>query len=58
VHVHIFGDGEVKINLIGTNGVPELISADGFKRSDVGRAMKIVENHQEAFLARWREIHG
>ena len=57
-HVHVFGDGQLKINLIGTNGGPELIWAEGMKRSDVRRAMKIVIGQQEHFLARWREIHG
>lgn len=35
--MHVFGDGQVKINLIGTDGSPELIWADGMKRSDVRR---------------------
>jgi len=41
-HVHVFGDGQVKINLIGRDGEPELVWADGMKRSDVRRAMQIV----------------
>lgn len=57
-HVHVFGDGEAKINLIGMNGAPELVWADALKRSDVRRAMAIVQDHQEEFLARWRNIHG
>jgi hypothetical protein len=28
------------------------------KRSDVRRAMKIVVERRDHFLARWREIHG
>ena len=27
-HIHVFGDGHAKINLIGPNGVPELVWAD------------------------------
>jgi Domain of unknown function (DUF4160) len=57
-HVHVFGDGQLKINLIGADGDPELIWAEGMKRGDVRRAMKIVLEQQEHFLARWREIHG
>jgi hypothetical protein len=57
-HVHVFGDGQLKINLIGVNGDPELIWAEGMKRSDVRRAMKIVTEQQAHFLARWRQIHG
>jgi hypothetical protein len=57
-HVHVFGDGQAKINLIGAKGVPTLEWVDGMKRSDVRRAMKIVVERREALLARWREIHG
>jgi hypothetical protein len=57
-HVHMFGDGHAKINLIGPNGSPELIWADEMKRNDVHRAMQIVTEHQIAFLKRWKKIHG
>jgi Domain of unknown function (DUF4160) len=57
-HVHVFGDGQAKINLIGVAGAPELIWVEGMKRSDVRRAMKIVVEHQQAFLSRWKELHG
>jgi hypothetical protein len=57
-HVHVFRDGQAKINLVGSEGKPELIWAEGMKRSDVRRAMAIVVEQQKAFLARWRDIHG
>ncbi len=57
-HVHVFGDGHAKINLSGSDGDPELVWADGMKRSDVRRALRIVLECKHAFLARWREIHG
>jgi hypothetical protein len=57
-HVHVYGDGEAKINLIGPNGAPELIWAVGMKRSEVRRAMAIVLENRGALLARWKEIHG
>jgi hypothetical protein len=57
-HVHVFGDGHVKINLIGPDGAPALVWAQGMKVNDVRRAVQIVQDQQEAFLARWREIHG
>ncbi len=41
-HVHVFGDGEAKINLLGTTGSPELIWANGMTRADLRRAMRIV----------------
>ena len=57
-HVHVFGDGHVKINLVGPNGAPELVFARDMKRSDVRRAMQIITEHQASFLAKWRDIHG
>lgn len=57
-HVHVFGDGEAKINLLGLSGEPELIWADGMKRGDIRKAMRIVEEQQDAFLESWRNIHG
>jgi hypothetical protein len=57
-HVHVFGDGQVKINLTGAGGGPELIWAYGMKRRDIRRAMKIVAEQRDHLLMRWREIHG
>ncbi len=57
-HVHVFGDGQAKINLLGPNGDPELIWADGMKRNDVRRALQIVIEHKALFLRKWTEIHG
>ncbi|MCV3241120.1 DUF4160 domain-containing protein [Mesorhizobium sp. ZC-5] len=57
-HVHVFGDGEAKINLIGNQGVPELVWAVGMKRSELRRAMAVVTANRDTLLAHWREIHG
>ena len=57
-HVHVFGDGEAKINLSGAEGVPELLSAVGMTRADLRRAMQVVKDQQAMLLKRWREIHG
>ena len=56
-HVHVFGDGHLKVNLVGADG-PALIWADGMKRGDIRRAMTIVAERQDEFLRRWRRIHG
>ncbi|TQE94034.1 MAG: DUF4160 domain-containing protein, partial [Spiribacter salinus] len=40
------------------DGAPGLVWAQGMKGNDVRRAVQIVHDQQEAFLARWREIHG
>ena len=57
-HVHVFGDGHAKINLMGSGGEPELVWVDGMTGGEVRRAMQIVTEEQAAFLARWRGIHG
>lgn len=57
-HVHVFGDGQAKVNLVGTDGAPVLVWAEGMKASDLRRAMQIVRDEQAQFLARCREIHG
>jgi hypothetical protein len=57
-HVHIFGDGELKVNIVGADGLPEQVYNIGFKANDRRRAMDVVRERQVAFLARWAEIHG
>lgn len=57
-HVHVFGDGHAKINLIGLDDRPELVWAEDMKRNEVRRAMQVVTERQAEFLARWRDIHG
>lgn len=57
-HVHIFGDGEAKIDLLGPDGSPTLVWAFGMSRGEIRRAMRIVVARQAFLLARWEEIHG
>jgi hypothetical protein len=57
-HVHVFGDGEAKIDLCGASGVPELVWADGMTRSEVRRALRVVASRQSQLLMRWERIHG
>lgn len=57
-HVHVFGDGEAKINLLGADGTPELVWVDGMTRGEVRRAVRIVIEQQVLLLARWEDIHG
>ncbi|KPF88530.1 DUF4160 domain-containing protein [Novosphingobium sp. AAP93] len=57
-HVHVFGDGHAKINLLGADGSPEIVTIEGMKRGDVRHAMQIVVEQQHYLLSRWREIHG
>lgn len=57
-HVHVFGDGMAKIDLVGAEREPELISADRMSRADIRRAMRMVKERQVYLLQRWSEIHG
>jgi histidinol phosphatase-like PHP family hydrolase len=57
-HVHVFGDGAAKINLAGADNAPELVSAEGMKRSDIRKAMRIVKAGRDQLLQCWRDIHG
>lgn len=57
-HVHVFGDGEAKINPTAADGAPALIWADGMRRTDIRRALAAVTAHQPFLLACWEEIHG
>lgn len=57
-HVHVFGDGQAKINLIGADGSPVLVWAQGMKGNEVRRAVQVVRDQQALLLAKWREIHG
>jgi hypothetical protein len=57
-HVHVFGDGEAKINLIGDQGAPDLVWADNMTRGEVRRSMRVVAEQQAFLLQRWEDIHG
>ena len=57
-HVHVFGDGEAKIDLMAIGDAPRLVWADRMTKADVRRALRIVEDAQAELLERWQEIHG
>lgn len=51
-HVHVFGDGQAKIDLLGSGGAAELVWADGMTKGEVRRAMRIVVEQQALLLSR------
>jgi hypothetical protein len=57
-HVHVRGDGQAKINLIGRNGLPELVWSAGMNSAEKRRALKAVHEAQVELLEHWRQIHG
>jgi hypothetical protein len=57
-HVHVLGEGELKIVIRGDAGLPLLIYAVAMKANDRRRAMDVVLENQGLFLIRWDEIQG
>jgi hypothetical protein len=55
-HVHVLGDGEVVVNLIGVDGRPEVRDAYGATRADIRKTMTIVTARQVEFMAKWHEM--
>jgi hypothetical protein len=57
-HVHIYGDGEAKINLAGAGGAPQLVWAASMTAGEIRKAMRLISAHQTILLKKWSEIHG
>lgn len=57
-HIHVTGPGQAKINLIGPDGLPDLVFVAGIKPSEMRRLMAEVTVRRDAFLEEWERIHG
>ena len=57
-HVHVQGDGEVKIHLVGSDGEPEIVKNRNMKLRDASRALRLVQENQLAYLRLWKTMHG
>lgn len=57
-HVHVLGDGEIKIRLVGADGRPEIMDVSGMKAGDVRKALLAVTEAQSMLLDEWSKIHG
>jgi len=57
-HVHVLGDGEMKVAICGAEGLPELVYSIGMGTRQRRRAMDVVLERQAEFLARWNGIFG
>lgn len=57
-HVHVFGDGQAKIDLLGPGGEPALVWSESMTKTEVRRAMRTVTEQQALLLQRWETIHG
>ena len=49
-HVHITGPGQAKVNLLSSDGKPELIYSAGIKRADIRRLLEEVNERRNEFL--------
>lgn len=58
-HVHVFkAEDEVVISLGNAYTPPRIRENIGMSRRDERSALVLVGEHQDAFLAEWRRIHG
>jgi hypothetical protein len=53
-HVHVFGDGEARIDVLDLKDMTQGGMSDG----DVRRAVEVIEASQQLFLDTWRTYHG
>lgn len=55
-HVHVFGDGEMKVLIGSADELPRQVYAIGIKVRDRRRAMAVILERQAVFLARWKDM--
>ncbi|OLP59243.1 hypothetical protein BJF93_04960 [Xaviernesmea oryzae] len=53
-HVHVFGQGEARIDLVKLTVMTQGALSD----RDVRRAVDIIEDNRDLFLSVWRHYHG
>ena len=57
-HVHVYGDGEAKIEIGRDELPPFVIYAQDMKGAVQRRAVQAIALHRSELLAKWIEIHG
>jgi Domain of unknown function (DUF4160) len=57
-HVHVYGEGETKIALMGRSGETEVIRIVGADLREGRHALQIVRKKREYLMKRWNDIHG
>lgn len=53
-HVHVFGNGEARIDLLRLT----VITQGALSDRDVRRALDVIEEKRDLLLAVWRQYHG
>ncbi|HEX8620344.1 MAG TPA: DUF4160 domain-containing protein [Allosphingosinicella sp.] len=57
-HVHVFGDGMLRIELGRRADEVRVVDAEGMKAGDVRKAKRIVMERRDELAAQWEEFHG
>ncbi|CDN49360.1 DUF4160 domain-containing protein [Neorhizobium galegae] len=53
-HVHVYGDGEARIDI----ETLKVLTQGGMSDRDVRRAAEVVEANRQLFRETWRKYHG
>lgn len=53
-HVHVYGDGEARIDIVTL----KLLTQGGLPDRDVRRAVAVIAENHALFLETWRKYHG
>ncbi|CAN7465700.1 DUF4160 domain-containing protein [Neorhizobium tomejilense] len=53
-HVHVYGDGEARIDI----ETLKVLTQGGMSDRDVRRAAEVIEANRQLFLETWRKYHG
>ncbi|SMF06890.1 protein of unknown function [Xaviernesmea oryzae] len=53
-HVHVYGDGEARIDIVTL----KVLAQGGMSDRDVRRAVAVTEANRQLFQETWRKYHG
>lgn len=53
-HVHVYGDGETRIDI----ATLKVLTQGGMSDRDVRRAAEVIETNRQLFRETWRKYHG
>ncbi|WJR65488.1 DUF4160 domain-containing protein [Neorhizobium sp. CSC1952] len=53
-HVHVYGDGEARIDIVTL----KVLTQGGMSDRDVRRAVAVIEANRQLFQETWRKYHG
>lgn len=53
-HVHVYGDGEARIDIVTL----KVLTQGGMSDRDIRRAVAVIEANRQLFQETWRKYHG